>query len=144
MTYERLIKQGLIKTYAASEKEIRSLLEIATRDLSTAENMVGINPDWAYNISYNAMLQSSRALMLRKGYRPRGPRQHATVVQFVKQTVGEEHRHLVSLFDQMRRKRNRLVYNVANLVSEKECKEALSLAHEFVTLINNLINQEKN
>ncbi len=141
MTYEGLIKQGLIKAYNASEKEIRSLLEIASRDLSTAENMVSINPDWAYNISYNAMLQSSRALMLRKGFRPRGSSQHATVVQFVKQTIGEEHRNLAALFDQMRRKRNRLVYDVASLVGKKECEEALSLAHEFVALLNNLINQ---
>ena len=143
MTYERLIKQGLIKAYSASEKEIRSLLEIASRDLSTAENMVGINPDWAYNISYNAMLQSSRALLLRKGFRPRGSSQHATVVQFVKQTIGEEHPNLVALFDQMRRKRNRLVYDVASLVGEKEFAEALSLAHKFVALLNNLINQEQ-
>lgn len=143
MTYERLIKQGLIKAYDASEKEIRSLLEIASRDLSTAENMVSINQDWAYNISYNAMLQSSRALMLRKGFRPRGPNQHATVVQFVKQTIGEEYRNLVALFDQMRRKRNRLVYDVAGLVGEKECEESLSLAHEFVALLDNLINQEQ-
>jgi uncharacterized protein (UPF0332 family) len=121
--------------------QAKSLLEIASRDLATAEKMVGINPDWAYSISYNAMLQCSRALMLRKGYRPRGPRQHATVVQFVKETIGEEHRNLVALFDQMRRKRNRLVYDAANLVGEKECGEALSLAHEYVTLIKNSINQ---
>ncbi len=143
MTYERLIKQGRIKAYDASEKEIRSLLEIASRDLSTAKNMVSINPDWVYNISYNAMLQSSRALMLRKGFRPRGPSQHATVVQFVKQTIGEEYRNLVALFDQMRRKRNRLVYDVAGLVGEKECEESLSLANEFVALLDNLINQEQ-
>jgi uncharacterized protein (UPF0332 family) len=72
MAYERLIKQGRIKSYNASEQEIRNLLEIAARDLSTAEGVLSIDPNWAYNISYNAMLQSSRALMLRQGYRPRG------------------------------------------------------------------------
>ncbi len=71
MTYERLIKQGRIKAYKTSEKEIQSLLKLAQRDLSTAESIVEVNPDWSYNISYNAILQSSRALMLRKGYRPR-------------------------------------------------------------------------
>ena len=142
MTYEKLIKQGRIKAYDTSEKEIQRLLEIASRDLSTAENTIEIDPDWAYNISYNAMLQSSRALMLRKGFRPRGPSQNATVVQFVKQTLGGEHRNFVSLFDQMRRKRNRLVYDVPSLIGKKECQETISLAHEFVTLLNNLIKQE--
>jgi uncharacterized protein (UPF0332 family) len=139
MTYEKLIKQGRIKAYDTSEKEIQRLLEIASRDLSTAEHTIEVNPDWAYNISYNAMLQSSRALMLRKGFRPRGPSQHATVVQFVKQTIGEEHRNFVSLFDQMRRKRNRLIYDVPSLIGKEECQETISLAHEFVTLLNNLI-----
>jgi uncharacterized protein (UPF0332 family) len=141
MPYERLIKQGLIKAYRASEREIRSLLKIASRDLSAAESMVGIDPDWAYNISYNAMLQSSRALMLRKGYRPRGAGQHATVVQFVEETIGKQYRNQVAFFDQMRRKRNRLVYDTTNLVSKKESEEALSLAHDFVTMLESLINR---
>lgn len=142
MAYEKLLKQGRIKNYDASEQEIQRLLEIASRDLSTARSIVSIDPDWAYNISYNAMLQSSRALMLRMGFRPRGSTQHATVVQFVNKTIGKEHKDLTALFDQMRRKRNRAVYETAKLVGEKETIETLSLAHDFVTLLRDLINQE--
>lgn len=142
MTYERLIQQRRIKAYEASDKEIRSLLEIAARDLATAESLVDVNPDWAYNISYNAMLQSSRALMLRKGYRPRGSGQHATVVQFMTLSIDEEHRNLVTLFDQMRRKRNRMTYDVTGLVGKNECENALALAHEFVALLTSLIDDE--
>lgn len=124
--------------------ELRNIIlkTVGAGDLSTAESTIEVNPDWAYNISYNAMLQSSRALMLRKGYRPREPSQHATVVQFIKQTAGDEHRNLAAFFDQMRRKRNRLIYDAANLVGKKECQKALSLAHELVALLNNLIKQE--
>ena len=141
MAYEKLLKQGRIKKYDASEKEIQRLLEIAARDLSTARSMVSIDTDWAYNISYNAMLQSSRALMLRKGFRPRGSSQHATVVQFVSETMGEKYSEYVAFFDQMRRKRNRAVYEMTKLVGEKETIEALSLARDFVTLQRDLINQ---
>ncbi len=102
MPYERLIKGGRIRPYDASEQEIRSLLEIAARDLATAQRTISIDPDWAYNISYNAMLQASRALMLRMGYRPRGSSQHTTVVQFVKEAISKEHSSFVALFDQMR------------------------------------------
>jgi len=125
----RGLSNRFIKAYDASEKEIRSLLEIASRDFSTAENIVGINPDWAYNISYNAMFQPSRALMLWKGFRPRGPSQHTNVVLFVKQTIGEEHPNLVVLFDQMRRRRNRLVYDVVSLVGSTSI-----LAISFINL----------
>ena len=143
MAYERLIKQGRIKSYNASEQEIRSLLKIAARDLSTAEGVLSIDSDWAYNISYNAMLQSSRALMLRKGYRPRGSSQHATVVQFIKETLGKEYSDSVALFDQLRRKRNRTVYETAMLIGAKEAKEALFLAQEFVNLLTDLISQKE-
>jgi uncharacterized protein (UPF0332 family) len=73
---------------------------------------------------------------------PRGSAQHATVVQFVKKTIGKEHKDLTALFDHMRRKRNRAVYETAKLVGEKETIETLSLAHDFVTLLRDLINQE--
>ena len=143
MAYERLIKQGRIKSYNASEQEIRNLLEIAARDLSTAEGVLSIDPNWAYNISYNAMLQSSRALMLRQGYRPRGSSQHTTVVQFIKESLGNEYSDSVALFDQLRRKRNRTVYETALLIGAKEAKEALVLAQEFVNLLTDLISQKE-
>lgn len=142
MTYDKLIQRRKMKAYEADEREIRSLLEIAARDLATAESMVDVNPDWAYNISYNAMLQTSRALMLRKGYRPRGSGQHATVVQFMKLTIDDEHRNSVTLFDQMRRKRNRMTYDVAGLVGKNECENALAVAHDFVALVTSLIDDE--
>jgi hypothetical protein len=70
----------------------------------------GANPHKAYDISYNAALQFSHAHKLRKGFRPRGSSHHATVVPFMNMTMDEEYRNLVNLFDQKRRKRNRLVY----------------------------------
>lgn len=89
------------------------------------------------------MLQSSRALMLRKGYRPRGSSQHATVVQFIKETLGKEYSDSVALFDHLRRKRNRTVYETALLIGAKEAKEALVLAQEFVNLLTELISQKE-
>ena len=38
----------------------------------------------------------------------------------------------LALFDQMRRKRHRLVYEVAGLVSQQEAEQALSFAKAFV------------
>jgi uncharacterized protein (UPF0332 family) len=76
------------------------------------------------------------------GFRPRGSSQHATVVQFVNKTIGKEDKDFTALFDQMRRKRNRAVFETAKLVGEKETIETLSLAHDFVTLLRDLINQE--
>jgi uncharacterized protein (UPF0332 family) len=142
MNFERLTNQGRIKKYSATESEIQALLEVASRDLSASESLIESNPDWSYNISYNAMLQSSRAFMLRNGYRPRGSGQHATVVQFMEESIGDDHRYHIVAFDQMRRKRHRLVYNVANLVGESEAKEVLGIAKEYVALVSKLVRED--
>jgi len=48
----------------------------------------------------------------------------------------------VALFDQMRRKRHRIVYETARLVGEKEAQEALDLAREYVHLLSELATKD--
>jgi len=88
MPYGRLLKAGRIQPYAARPGEINQLLEVAHRDLRTAEMNLAEAPDWGYSIAYNAVLQGCRALVLKEGYRPRGGEQHATVVEFVEEALG--------------------------------------------------------
>lgn len=80
--------------------------------------------------------------MLRQGYRPRGSGQHATVVQFMEEAIGDKHRDYIVVFDQMRRKRHRLVYDAANLVGESEAKEVLGIAKEYIALISKLVREK--
>src|SRR4030066_967122 len=78
MPYERLLKSNRIKPHRANQNEIKQLLQLALRDLSTATRNLEEAPDWAYSIAYNSILQAARALMYFDGYRPRGGEQHAT------------------------------------------------------------------
>jgi uncharacterized protein (UPF0332 family) len=105
MPYDELRRDKRIQPYRATPAEIRSLLSIAERDLHTAARNLTEDPDWAYNIAYNAILQSARALMMSVGYRPRGAEHHATVVKFTEECLGEEFLSRVVLFDRMRRTR---------------------------------------
>ena len=107
--------------------------------MSTAERNLDEVPDWAYSIAYNSVLQAGRALMFFDGYRPRGSDQHATVVEFVEERMGPDYEPQVRLFDQMRRKRHRVIYEVAGLVSKKEAKQAVEFAKEFVEKISEII-----
>jgi uncharacterized protein (UPF0332 family) len=132
MPYERLLKQGRIKRYQARPREVERLLQVAVRDLATAQKVLPEDLDWAFNIIYNAVLQSARALMLHEGYRPRGAGQHRTVVQFCELALGPAFKRQTALFDQMRRKRHRLVYEVVGLVSRREAEQALAFAQAFV------------
>ena len=142
MPYDELLKQRRIKAYRAKPQEVSRLLGVADRDLSTAEKVLADNQDWAFNIAYNAVLQAGQALMLHMGYRARGPDQHRTTVRFCELTLGFSHRGKLALFDQMRRKRHRLVYEAAGLVSAQEAEQALAYAKAFVEEPRALIGAE--
>lgn len=85
------------------------------------------------------MLHAARALVLARGFRPRGVEQHATVVQFVEETLGKKYASQIALFDQMRRKRHRVVYEMAGLVSRQEAEQGVAFAKEIVEEIQQLI-----
>ena len=139
MSYNRLIQQKLIRPYQADVKEIEQLIQVAVRDYETAEQNLDNAPDWAYNMAYNAVLQIGRALMFNEGYRPRGANQHATVVEFMREKLGNPYLKQINLVDQMRRKRHRVVYEVAGIVSKDEAKQVVQFAKDFVTEITGLI-----
>ncbi|MFO7624783.1 MAG: HEPN domain-containing protein [Anaerolineales bacterium] len=139
MTYDRLLRSNRIKPHKSNQNEIKQLLELAKRDLNTAMRNLEEAPDWAYSIAYNSILQAGRALMFFTGYRPRGSEQHATVVEFVEERLGPTFSNQVKLFDQMRRKRHRVIYEVSGLVSRKEAEQAIEFAKKFVEQISEVI-----
>jgi uncharacterized protein (UPF0332 family) len=135
MPYDDLLRDKRIQPYRAALAEIRSLLSIAERDLRTAARNIAEDPDWAYNIAYNAILQSARALMMSAGFRPRGADHHATVVKFTEECLGKEFLSQVAVFDRMRRTRNRSVYEMDGMISTQEAQDAVAFARAFVNLI---------
>ena len=142
MPYAQLVQQGRIKPYPARPEEIRRLLKVAARDLAAAERNLPDDHDWAYTIAYNAILQAARALVLAHGFRPRGAESHATVVQFVEETLGKKYADQIALFDQMRRKRHRVIYEMAGLVSKQEAEQGVTFAKKFVEEIRLLISKQ--
>jgi uncharacterized protein (UPF0332 family) len=142
MPYNRLLKTNRIKPHPTNHNEIKQLLQLAKRDLSTAVRNLEDAPDWAYSIAYNSILQASRALMFSDGYRPRGSEQHATVVEFVEERLGNAYPAEVRLFDQMRRKRHRVIYEAAGLVTKKEAEQAIAFAKEFVEKVTETITSQ--
>jgi uncharacterized protein (UPF0332 family) len=142
MPFDRLIKEGRIKPYIARSSEIEQLLKVANRDLNASARNLDEDPDWAYSMAYNAILQASRALMLSNGYRPRGSEQHATVVEFIQEMLSPAFADQINLFDQMRRKRHRVIYEVVGLISKSEAEQAATFAKNFVEKITAIITRQ--
>ena len=139
MPYEKLVKQGRIRAYRATPKEVQQLLQVSVRDLNAGRKNLEVSSDWAYTMAYNAILQACRALMLYEGYRPRGGDQHATVVAFVEESLGSGYSNQVHLLDQMRRKRHRVIYEISGLIGKEESEQAINFAQDFLEILNEVI-----
>ena len=128
-------REGLIGKISIDKKRVEQCIEIAKRDLETARSLSGDNPDWAFSIAYNSMLQSARALMFSMGFRPLGKTQHISAVRFAETVLGNKAQEIIAVMDRMRRKRHRVVYDTSGLISIGEANRAVTNAEDFLKLI---------
>jgi len=139
MLYQKLLKEGKIKTHQATPEEIKDILAIADRDLSFAKKSMAYNWDWAFTIAYNAALSASRAYMFKVGYRPSSAEGHKTVWSFMLLTLSEEHHDRIHFFNRMRVKRNKNLYDHAGLISETEGRQIIRSAERHLTAIKEVV-----
>lgn len=141
MKFEEMEREGLIKRLPVDKKKVIESFELAKRDLKIAEKILGEDHDWAFSISYNAMLQAARALMFSRGYRPAGDAQHVSVLRFVEESFGRNFTDGVLVFDRMRRKRHMAVYGKVGSISKTEANNSVKWAREFVEEIRKILTK---
>ena len=137
MDLDSLERQGYIAKIFPNKTKVNDLLKLAKRDIKTAKNILKQDSDWAYSISYNAGLQTLRALMFSKGYRPTGSNQHLAVVRFAELFLDIEK---VVVFDRMRRKRHISIYDTAGTISNTEAKNSIKFAESLIKKIEKMIS----
>lgn len=116
---------------------------MAERDIRVAKKIMAEDWDWAFSITYNAILQAARALVFYKGYRPTsGEGGHVAVIRFAEITLGEDFRDEISLFDRMRLTRHKVIYDVAGIISEHEAKQAFEFAQRLIKIIKEHIEKD--
>lgn len=142
MSLNDLVREGLIKPFNASQKQAADRLRLADRDIKTARLIVAQDRDWAFSIAYNAVLQASRALMFAMGYRPSGGEgQHVAAVRFAQEVLGKEFGEEIYIFEKMRSKRHKVIYDVSGLISQAEAKQAFRFAQKFVAIVKKRLEQ---
>ncbi|MBU1487447.1 HEPN domain-containing protein [bacterium] len=143
MNYEELEKKRLLRKHTFTKGQIKQQIDLARRDLGVAkDNLKNESYDWAYAIAYNAILQSARALLFSRGYRPVGENQHKTVIETLKSEL-ENSPDLTDRANRMRKRRHKVVYSFSGMVSETEANEALELADKIVQNIVDLVGEEE-
>ncbi len=138
--YEKLFNSGLIKPFRASQSQIRSRIELAKRDIKVAKTTMAHDRDWAFSIAYNAILQATRALMFAEGFRPAtGEGQHKAAVHFAEIALGDRFQNEIHIFDKMRSKRHRVIYDISGLVSQAEAGQAFDFAVKYVEIVEKML-----
>lgn len=140
MSYQRLLKEGKIKTHRATKEEIKDILEVADRDLKFAKETMAHNWDWAFAIAYNAVLSASRAYMHQEGFRPTASESHKTVWRFMLIAMQKEHHDRIHFFNRMRVKRNKNLYDQVGLISETEGKQIIRSAEKHIKAIKEIMS----
>ena len=141
MSIEKLIKEGSIHPFYATQDEIDKVLEIARRDLTLAENILGESLDWSYSIAYNAVLQACRAYMFHLGYRPASAEAHKATFEFMRAATEEHLKESIFYFDRVRKKRHRTIYDEVGLITEKEAWELLERARELLSYVESKLKK---
>lgn len=90
MQIDDLLRKRKIRRHRASREEIRRLLQLADRDLRMARLTMAEDWDWAFSIAYNAVLQSARAYMYSRGYRPAAEQGHKNTFAFMRAALGDD------------------------------------------------------
>lgn len=141
MQIDDLFRKRKIYRHRASAEEIERILELADRDIRMARLTMAEDWDWAFSIAYNAVLQSARAYMYSRGFRPAAEQGHKNTFAFMRADLGNELASTIGYFDRMRKKRNQAIYDVAGLITEKEARSILKNAVAFVDTIKKLVDQ---
>jgi uncharacterized protein (UPF0332 family) len=132
MSLGEFLKKGLIEKISADKGQVARLLEISKRDAGVAEHLLPAHCDSSFIHSYNSILQSARALMFFKGYRPI-ENEHKTTIDFVA-VIFPSLDYFADL-DRMRRKRHVATYDEANTITEYEARHAVKVAKEFLEFV---------
>lgn len=116
-----LLEERLIKKQRVGFIQIEKTLIRAKKDLNTAKIIIETDEAMAYTAAYDAMLRAGRAFIFMKGFRPSERYQHKTVVDFMAFSFGARYKSLMELFDMMRKKRNKFLYEAID-ISQFEAK----------------------
>lgn len=140
--FKECIEKGLLKRIPPSEENCERSLNKAKKWLEEAEKSFE-NKIYQSSVlsSYLAMFHSARAILFRDGYREKS---HYCVARCLEEKyvkTGKLERKWVELFDYYREMRHNNQYDLSFFVSEKEAKNSLNSAKDFLERMKKLISE---
>jgi uncharacterized protein (UPF0332 family) len=133
MSVDELLRERRIYRQDSAPADVRAALERATKDLASAEHILGVDHGWAFSIAYNAVLHAARAVMLSHGFRPASHESHKNTFAFLRAIAEGERRTWIDYFDRMRVKRHEAVYETTERITRTEAEALIDQARGFIT-----------
>ena len=134
--------RGQLEIFRVENNQIAKHVQAAYLDRNEARATFPVSDKAAYVFAYTAMLKIGRALLFLKGYRSKGKGQHDTVVEAAGFILGKDFKFLTDQFDRMRKKRNKLIYDVGDLISHTEAETAFKTAEEYLNKVRAFMEKE--
>ncbi|MBI1901941.1 MAG: hypothetical protein HYS13_12625 [Planctomycetia bacterium] len=127
-----------MQKHKTSRQELDDLREVVARDLKDAEIPV-LSSDRRFATAYNAALQLAKMAIACAGYRVTAKQHHEVTLRVVKFALGRTADPYSAYFESCRRKRNKLDYDAAGVISETESEELVEKVNEFCRLVERWI-----
>lgn len=123
---ENLERNNFIEKLPSSEQEIQNILRLAHQNLSDCR-VSGLSADAKLKFAYDAARSFALTALRASGYRPTERGAHIATVDSFRDTVGADSK-VIAQFHNLRAKRHRSAYEVADMISRAEAKEAVDFA----------------
>ena len=129
-----------MKAHKTSQEELQALYAVVERDLNDAR-IPELSTDRRFATAYNAVPQLATMVIACAGYRVVGLGHHQTTLRAFSIAMGASVSGYAAHFEQCRRKRNQVDYDMANVASESEAEDLLEKAQEFKELVRTWIKK---
>jgi hypothetical protein len=140
MNWQQLVTTNRAKPHKTSKQELDGLRAVVERDLKDAA-MPGLSEDRRFATAYNAALQLATMAIACAGYRVSAKQgHHENTFVGLELVLGPPSAKFAKYFNTCRKKRNRVDYNLANIITETELTELLEKADQFKKLIEEWIS----
>jgi hypothetical protein len=135
MNLKPWLDRGDVQKIVVNEASLKALIRLIERDLEDCQ-IESLSLDRRFATPYGAALNTASYVIRKNGYRVSGKVGHHKITFDVAgEILGESISKFVDFFDICRRKRNKVDYDFADVVSLTEVDELISTVKKFRSIV---------
>lgn len=143
MNLNSWLDRGDLQKVVVTEASMRGLARIIERDLEDCQ-IQSLSLDRRFATAYGAALNIANYVLRNKGFRVTGKVGHHKITfDVASEILGNEASKFIDYFDVCRRKRNKVDYDFADVVSLTEVDELIAYVKKFKKIVFKVKRGEK-